>query len=428
MKKIKIKNLGPIKNFEMDIKRFNILIGPQASGKSTIAKALFVVNSVQKELIKYIKNISNEDEKRHLLRNFNKSLKWLFINTFGSIENKDNFEIIYELNDKDCIMFYFKNGRIMIHFSDNLKDEIESIKNEISLLMSVEKKLFLNPLDENLLSRKSYIYGLIDKKINNIFQNELSFDYIPAGRNLLTILAEQLGNIDISSLDLITKTFIKKIISLKNLFYQDLDSIIESHKKFSSQKIDFVRVNLAKEIIYKVLKGTYKIDNGQEFIYLNDGNSIKINFASSGQQEALWILNLIFYSILYNLKLFTVIEEPEAHLYPVAQKEIVELIALFGNKNNNQVLITTHSPYILSAFNNLIYAGNIYKQKKEVLFIKKEISIDFNDVNVFMIAEGKGYSILDYEIKQIKVEEIDKVSGILNQEYEKLLSLEFSND
>ena len=45
-----------------------------------------------------------------------------------------------------------------------------------------------------------------------------------------------------------------------------------------------------------------------------------------------------------------------------------------------------------------------------------------------MITKGKGYSILDYEIKQIKVEKIDKVSNILNQEYEKLLSLEFSND
>lgn len=427
MKKIKIKNLGPIESFEMEIKKFNILIGPQASGKSTVAKALFIVNIVQKELIRFVKKISSEEEKRHLLRDFNKSLKSLFINTFGNTKNMQNFEIIYEIDNEKLIKFYLKDSWVMVHFSNKLKKEIESIKDEISLLMSVEKELLLNPLSEDLLTKKAYIYGLIDKKINTIFQNDLSFDYISAGRSLLTILAEQLGAINISSIDLITKIFIEKIISLKKLFYQDIDSIIESHKKFSSQKIDFQRVNIAKEIIYKILKGSYKVENGSEFLFLNEGNNVKINFASSGQQESLWILNLIFYSILYNLKLFTVIEEPEAHLYPVAQKEIVELISLFGNKNNNQILVTTHSPYILSSFNNLIYAKNI-SQKRDVSFIKKEVMIDFNDVNAFMIKGNNYYSILDNEIKQIKVEEIDRVSEILNEEYEKLLNLEFFNE
>lgn len=424
MKKIKIKHLGPIEDFEMEIKKFNILIGPQASGKSTIAKAFFVVNSVQKELTKYVKNISTENEKRHLLSNFNKSLKWLFVNTFGNTKNMRKFEIIYELGNENYIKFYLKDGWVMVYFSDFLKEKIESIKNEISLLMEVEKKLLLDPLNESLLSKKAYIYGLIDKKINEIFQNNLSFDYIPAGRNLLTILAEQLGTINTASLDLITKTFIEKIISLKKLFYQDLESIIESHKKFSSQKIDFNRVNIAKGIIYKILKGRYRIENGQELIFLKNGYSVKINFASSGQQEVLWILNLIFYSILYNLKLFTVIEEPEAHLYPIAQKEIVELIALLGNINNNQILITTHSPYILSAFNNLIYAENIYSQNINIPFIKKELVINYNEVNAFMIEGDKNYSILDKDINQIRAEEIDKVSEILNKEFEKLLELE----
>jgi ABC-type lipoprotein export system ATPase subunit len=425
MKKIQIKNLGPVKFFEMEIKKFNILIGPQASGKSTIAKAIYIVNIVQKELVKFVKNISNEDEKRHLLRNFNKSLKALFVNIFGNTKYMQNFEIIYEINKQKKIKFYLKNGWVMVFFSDKLKSEIESIKSEITSMMDIEKELHLNPLSEELLSKKAYIYGLIDKKINSIFENDLSFDYIPAGRSLLTILAEQLGSINISSIDYITKTFMEKIIFLKKLFYQDIDSVIESHKKFSSQKIDFQRVNIAKDIIYKILKGNYIVANGLEFLHLKNGNDIKINFASSGQQESLWILNLIFYSILYNLKLFTVVEEPEAHLYPIAQKEIVELISLFGNKQNNQILITTHSPYILSSFNNLIYAKNLAKNK-EISFIRKEIMIDYNDVNAFMINEENFYSILDDEIKQIKTEEIDKASEILNKEYEKLLEMEFN--
>lgn len=35
MQRIYIRNNGPVKNFEMDVEKFNILIGEQAAGKST---------------------------------------------------------------------------------------------------------------------------------------------------------------------------------------------------------------------------------------------------------------------------------------------------------------------------------------------------------------------------------------------------------
>ena len=38
---IEINNLGPVKNCKMNLEQFCVLTGPQASGKSIIAKALF---------------------------------------------------------------------------------------------------------------------------------------------------------------------------------------------------------------------------------------------------------------------------------------------------------------------------------------------------------------------------------------------------
>jgi len=38
--KIIIKNFGPLKQVELDLKEVIVLIGPQASGKSTIAKLI----------------------------------------------------------------------------------------------------------------------------------------------------------------------------------------------------------------------------------------------------------------------------------------------------------------------------------------------------------------------------------------------------
>ena len=47
------------------------------------------------------------------------------------------------------------------------------------------------------------------------------------------------------------------------------------------------------------------------------------------------------------------VEEPEAYLFPVAQKQIIDFA------------ITTHSPYILSSLNNLLYAYNLGADKSE---------------------------------------------------------------
>jgi len=51
-----------------------------------------------------------------------------------------------------------------------------------------------------------------------------------------------------------------------------------------------------------------------------------------------WILLLILLLILNIRKVFLVVEEPEAHLFPVAQKQIIDLIALLANQNENQIL------------------------------------------------------------------------------------------
>ncbi len=39
--KIIIKNFGPLKQLELDLKEIMVFIGPQASGKSTIAKLIY---------------------------------------------------------------------------------------------------------------------------------------------------------------------------------------------------------------------------------------------------------------------------------------------------------------------------------------------------------------------------------------------------
>lgn len=156
-----------------------------------------------------------------------------------------------------------------------------------------------------------------------------------------------------------------------------------------------------------------------------------MSLSSSGQQEAVWILQLIFSLMLNNTRATLVIEEPEAHLFPEAQMYMVWLMALFANQEGNRLIVTTHSPYILTSLNNLLYAeqvGKVAERESVEKIIPSSYWLDFDRLSVNLIGEGEISSILDRSIKQIKAEMIDSVSGILNEQYEQLLDLDTTEE
>ncbi|MGL5192569.1 MAG: AAA family ATPase [Chroococcales cyanobacterium] len=185
-------------------------------------------------------------------------------------------------------------------------------------------------------------------------------------------------------------------------------------------------ISLTQDLVNSILKGSYRYQNGNEWIDVGTQNSTLINFASSGQQEVVWILLLIQFLIVNQRQVFLVIEEPEAHLFPVAQKEIIDLIGLLVNQTHNQVLITTHSPYILSSFNNLLYAYNLGSKKSEQVegVVNRHLWINPNRLDAYILEDGKARSIFDTEMGLIESAEIDRVSDIIVNTFNQLFELE----
>lgn len=124
--------------------------------------------------------------------------------------------------------------------------------------------------------------------------------------------------------------------------------------------------------------------------------------------------------------------EVENGLFPIAQNAKVAGIAEFLNdhKKEYRMVLTTHSPYILTALNNYIYAyqvGQKYPDEVNAL-IPKHLWIDPKRVSAYFVENGTVRSIMDDELQQIDADKIDEASTLTNELYDKLLDIEIDDE
>lgn len=151
----------------------------------------------------------------------------------------------------------------------------------------------------------------------------------------------------------------------------------------------------------------------------------------------MWLLNFMYVLMLREEDVFLIIEEPEAHIYPLLQKRVMEFIALFTNMRDSGVFITTHSPYILTVANNLYYAGVLAEsgQAKEVYkVLNKNYIIKKGELSAYKLLANSGVKkqhytkLLDEEEKEIESNLIDDVSSKVNELYTVLYGIELDKE
>jgi predicted ATPase len=180
-----------------------------------------------------------------------------------------------------------------------------------------------------------------------------------------------------------------------------------------------------------ILLGKYVRIKGEDHLQLTDGRLIRLSHSSSGQQETLPLVLMMESICLSSGGLSgtsTYIEEPEAHLFPLAQRDIVNLIATVYNYRSSrlQFFITTHSPYVLTAFNNLIQAGILSKDghHDQVLEVMSASQIlDPDDVAAYHVVDGKARNIINPETQLIDAQIIDSIAEELEAQFDQLLDI-----
>lgn len=412
LQRLEMKNFGPIKECCIDIDKITIFTGPQAAGKSTVAKMIYFFSTVGDDVANWnLRYKNNLKEKNNFFDYVYFELIEKFFQIFGEVPLKEGACINYYYGiDTYIKIFYVDIGVIKIFFSDNIT----------SYLLSVDN----NKLAEmNLAEMLSTTYKVV---------------YIPSGRNLTTIFGEQLSYIYASMddnqkrlIDLCTRRYIEMVLKLKPFFSDGVERMVSKLiNRVSNNRVDVLyRAYLLSK---KILGGEYKYRYGHEQIILDENaDIIDVNYASSGQQEALWIINLLVYYMLDNKPTFFIIEEPESHLYPNAQKLITEMIALATGESNS-CIITTHSPYVLGALNNLIYAAEVYRKKadsmenilKENNLLQEQL-ISVDTLAAYHVESGCLRSAIDKEEWLIDNSVIDGASSDINQLFDAIANVDY---
>ena len=95
-----------------------------------------------------------------------------------------------------------------------------------------------------------------------------------------------------------------------------------------------------------------------------------------------------------------IIEEPELNLFPGTQQELVYymLTELNASQRDHQLVLTTHSPYILFSLNNCMMGGLVkdnIPEKERLSFVSQTAWIDPKKVSIYEIHDGSLQTIQD---------------------------------
>ena len=423
MEHLKIKNFVSLKEISIELNRINIFIGPQAKGKSLIAK-----------LINYFKSIPNEITtaiiEGHNKRELTSALKMRFEKMFPRYAWENNeFSINYETKFYSITIENKKNinkNVFSITCSEEIDKTIRSIKKHLKKIDDTASpepaiNLRFRRMEDIRTALTSCLFkDVADAQIEQIM-------YIPAGRSFFANLQRNVFSFLSSSINI-------------DYFLTEFGSIYEQTKSVQFSKFALKRTpQQVNKLVESLICGRHTTEKGQDWITTEHGR-INVTNSSSGQQEALpMALMLATWPYMRTPQVCRsfIIEEPEAHLFPFAQGTVVSMIANSHHASNSfcSHTITTHSPYILTAINNLIQAGNAEKallenkcsdeeMKKLYAITPAEEIINFSEVRAYMIDNGTASNILNDELNLIDANSIDKISNVFSEKFNSLVEIE----
>jgi ABC-type lipoprotein export system ATPase subunit len=371
MNKIRIKNFGPIKEGYLDndgwleVKKVTVFIGNQGSGKSTVAKLISTMAWIEKAMVK---GILRQDE----LANYNRFIKQL---AYQRIDKYITEATIIEYSGK-AFSFSFSNGNFTA---------VKSIANGYAL-----PKIMYVPSERNFLS-------VVDRpdKIKNLPKTLYTFnDEFDAAKDLFA-----------EGLDL--------PINKVRFEYDKLNKIahiVGENKSFRlrlSEASSGFQSTVPLYLVTKYLSDKLTAEEDPSVQETSLEEQKKINKEVKAIMEDPLLTPDIRQAYLRQLSarrkpvcFINIVEEPEQNLFPSSQRNLLFDLLQYNQAEGNQLIMTTHSPYIISYLTIAIQAAYlrnlmVEKGKNNLLanlfsIVKEQAQIDSNEVLIYELNEVTG--------------------------------------
>nr|DAL77338.1 MAG TPA: AAA domain protein [Caudoviricetes sp.] len=295
----------------------------------------------------------------------------------------------------------FNNSPISLYddLSGEIKQEIELSNKEIEILSQDEqsKQLFSNGIRNNTIythQQFQYIndweqstltftdsqgeerkdYGHIIAKALKVIYSSVEINFTPIELNTVTAknIDEENVGLSKSSSELATE-ITQLLIDIQSQDAMDLSSWVTNHQGIAPpaevQNIRMKRFTKAFHTMFphKRFKEILNKNNTKKVIFTEGGKDMPIEKLSSGEKQIVFRGGFFLKNKASINGALALIDEPEISLHPRWQISILEYFkSLFKDEKGNmtsQIIVTTHSPFI-------IHNSNRYNDK--VIILKKD--------------------------------------------------------
>lgn len=458
MEHLTVHNFGPIKELDIDIPRLLVLIGDQATGKSTVCELIYAFRSI-------IQKIIPDDPYRLVSRTVPLNIEEAesqagnyFYSKFNRCYYSEDSFLVYTVSNDYTIRVTFAEGRPKASFSGMIEvlfDEYNRAQERYVQRRHAQDKA----AEDAESSLKRISWGLVRELGAN-----RTTEYVETSRS--GFKAPTLGRLTAISGGNLTEQIFRGCMNLINITNAEEEKDIlnfvfngpfewkESEDKvFITLGAGIMKENLFQQSVLafqrmqrisrQLIGGMISDGAGGQFELRLPGSSVAIPYdcLSSGQKSMLPVITALLAStfqfrsgkvlgadVPFNS---AIIEEPETHLFPQKQFLFVKLLAaaLCFNPRSSFV-ITTHTPYILSAIQALIVYSKVTDPSRMSIETADmtAISSDPSEVEIYYLHDGKARSLREDESEFFDITEIDRVSETINDILDEVSSARFDEE
>lgn len=412
MRHLIIRNIGPVKEAEIELKRFNFIIGPQSSGKSTIAKILSTCSWLEKEVATTMteKAIADGQSFISLMEDFHKMIDYF----------DEDSEIVF---DTDIIHISLKGN----DFEIKMKNQELYHREKICYIPSERNAVTLSELQgfefgqTNLRSflfdwyNAREFYGEDNK--TDILNLGIRYFYDPSENKYKDRIEHVNGKtyqIPLGSASSGLQSVVPLQIMMQYYTNQYFKSFAEKTSFDSDVKTRIIQHRVLDKYVLNVAYPGF--DPSERAKLVKEQNDL-LHEGNPKAGELLRSYRIELDRLTVPVRTSFIVEEPEQNLYPFTQIDLLEtIVMLCSDERAHGCTITTHSPYILNYLNVLIER---YKKN-----IPDHVNMNPEELGVYSTSNGRLTDMMQVNAKtgerSVNAEDLVEAMRAMYQEYREI--------